>query len=549
VAKSLQRRLRVLVTAAAVGLAVWKYAPSFSGFTELDRVVFETSVRSFANPPYFVSGNGSHDQRWTLRTLSEGDSENRHEAPSVISIGDDPDGVFQSSPPSAVDYAVILRNLKRLGVRRVAIPAVMAWDESDPIALTAVDARLAEFESAVTAAPLTRGAIEEALPMPFLLASIPVEKVKGDVSSIPLVNRLAFPRTFLGSGKTLAGFSILESEPGIPALMARWKDRIVFSFPVVAALAEAGQAVDQIEVRLGSYMKLGSSGPVVPIDASGRLASPALRSGGKVIPAQAVIDAAALETTETVLIRDDRTSADQGTKGFSGSVADTFIVIRRETGLSEPKVFGRLAVSTELTLLLVLAALLAVLASTSISRLRLHFGAFAILILIAQLTVLAWGSLWLPLYPSLCSIAAGYLVAWPVRPGKLAKPDEVLEVVELDETLVTEESVGPLEVERVAGAGQLLEEPVVEPPAVPEVIAELVVSTANEAPPQKSKPIRKATAVPAKKAAKKATHTIAPDALEPAIEKPVKKVAKKATPAKKAAKKTAKKTPQPPPAE
>jgi hypothetical protein len=308
-------------------------------------------------------------------------------------------------------------------------------------------------------------------------------------------------------------------------------------------------------------MKLGSGGPVVPIDASGRLASPALRSGGKVIPAQAVIDAAALETTETVLIRDDRTSADQGTKGFSGSVADTFIVIRRETGLSEPKVFGRLAVSTELTLLLVLAALLAVLASTSISRLRLHFGAFAILILIAQLTVLTWGSLWLPLYPSLCTIAAGYLVAWPVRPGKLAKPDEALEVVELEGRLVTEESVGPLEVERVAGAGQ----PVVEPPAVPEVIAELVVLTANEAPPQKSKPIRKATAVPAKKAAKKATQTIAPDALELAIEKPVKKVAKKATPAKKTAKKTAvtsekppakkaakkaaKKTPQPPPAE
>lgn len=499
----------MLVTAAAVGLAVWKFAPAFSGFTELDRAVFETSVRTFANPPYFVSGNGSHEQPWTLRTMTGGTSAKAQEAPTVISIGDDPDGVFQTSPPSAVDYAVILRNLKRLGVRRVAIPAVMAWDESDPIALTAVDARLSEFDSAVTAAPLTRGARQDDLPLPFLLASIPVGNVKGDVTALPVVNRLSFPGTFLGSGRTLAGFSMLESEPGPPALMARWKDRIVFSFPVIAALADSGQSVDRIEVRLGSYMKLGPAGPVVPIDANGRLASSAVRATGKVVPAHAVIDANELEVSGTVLVRDDRTSAEQPTKAFSASVADTFTVIRRETGLASPKVFRRLSVSGELTLVAVLAAVLAVSASMSKFRLRLHFGAFAILILIVQLTTLAWGSLWLPLYPSLCAIAAGYLVAWPAR---------------------------------VAAA--------TEPSMEPEIISEIPNDPASLSPvedaPSKAVPTRKPKGVPAKKAAKKAAKKVAPVVVEPVAEKAVKKVAKKATPAKKAARKAAATSEKPP---
>ena len=488
----------MLVAAAAVGLAVWKYAPSISGFTELDRAVFETSIGSFANPPYFVSGNGSHEQPWTLRTLTSGASKSRQEAPSVISIGDDPDGVFQSSPPSAVDYAVILRNLKRLGVRRVAIPAVMAWDEPDPIALTAVDARLADFESAVTAAPLTRGAVGEDLPLPFLLASIPAEKVKGDVGSLPLVNRLAFPRTFLGSGKTLAGFSILESEPGPPALLARWKDRIVFSFPVIAALADAGEQADRIEVRLGSYLKLGPGGPVVPVDAGGRLASPGFRSSGKEIPAQSVIDATAMETTETVLIRDDRTTADPGTKQFSGSVADTFTSIRHESGLAPPKAFNRLSAVSERILLAVLVFLLTACASPSIFRLRVTFGALAVLILIAQLTALAWGPLWLPLYPSLCAIAAGYLVARPLK-GTRSAPQS----------------------REVPGNSSDAGLPV-------------VGVTSPDATTAKG--------VPARKAAKK----IAATAVEPVSAKAVKKVAKKAAPAKKTAKKAAKKSPKPP---
>lgn len=521
----------MLVTAAVVGLSAWKLVPLIPGFAELDRSVFEFSIRSFANPPFFVSGNGSHEQPWTLRTISADSTGNRKEAPTVISIGDDPDGVFQNSPPSAVDYAVILRNLNRLGVRRVAIPAVMAWDESDPIALTAVDARLADFESSVTAAPLTRGASSENLPLPFFLASIPLDRVKGDVGNLPQVNRLSFPGTFLGSGKTLAGFSLIESEPASRALLARWKDRIVFSFPVVAALAESGQKADQIEVRLGSYMKLGPGGPVVPIDAAGHLASAPVRFVGKSIPAQTVIDAGELKANGTVVIRDDRTNAEPEIRTFSESVVGTFASIRDETGLTKPKEFRRLDDAGESSLILGLSLALAVLSSTSVFRLRLIAFGVAALILIAQLSGLAWGSLWLPLYPSLCTMAAGYLGSLPIGFSRPVKA-------------VAAETAEPKEVEGFAEAGEPAQDSSSEGPSENENFPEPTLATSAEEPPAEASPVRKPRAVPAKKTAKKAAKKAAPTKGEPTQgeplpEKAVKKVAKKAAPAKKAAKKAA----------
>jgi len=489
----------VLVTAAAVGLGAWKLAPQIPGYVELDRAVFETTVKSHANPPFFVSGNGSREQPWSLRTLSSGRSSALGEVAPVISIGDDPDSVFQSSPPSAVDYAVILRNLKRLGARRVAISAVMAWDEADPIALTAVDSRLAEFDSAVTAAPLTRGAVAENLPLPFFLASIAMNRAHGDVSALPQVNRLALPGTFLGSGKTLAGFSLIESEPGPPSLVARWKDRLVFSFPVVATLAQSGNSADQIEVRLGSYLKLGPGGPVVPIDASGHAAATPGNFTAKVIPAQAVINASELESGKTVVIRDDRTAADSETTSFSGTVVNTLNSITRETGLAQTRVFQSLPVTGELGMILGVALLLAVCAVNSIPRLRLYFAVIAALVLFVQLSGHLWFSLWLPFAPSLCAIAGAWLAAGIVKPTT------------------------PLEKKAVA--------PVLIPEAPPE-------PSDVEPPAAKTKAAEKTAGVTAKKAT--------PVEAELFSEKVTKKVAKKAPPAKNAAKKTAAPTEKPP---
>jgi len=495
----------VLVTAAAVGLTVWKQAPSIPGFAEFDRTVFGFAVRAFSNPPFFVSGDGSHEQPWSLRTLTSEGSSSVKETLPVISIGDDPDGNFESSPPQAGDYAVILRNLKRLGVSRVALADQMVWSDADPYWLTALDLRLADFDSAVTTAALTRGSQPEPLPLPFYLASIPATQVKGDVAQLPQVNRVSLPGTFLGSGKTLAGFSILESEGGAPVLMARWKDRIVFSFPVIAALAEAGQKPADIEVRLGSYIKLGPGGPVVPIDANGHLASAKVKFDTKVTRMQDIIVATELESRGSVIARNDRSTADPETKLFSEGVANVTTAIIHETGLSPAKVFPRLSDPAESALLLVLSCMLFLFTTESLFRLRLAFSLVAAAILIAQIVGLGLLSVWLPLFPALSAVAAGYLVAWPAGKADKSVPNPFINDREIPEP---------------------------EPETVPASPVMEASATAEEVP---TGPAGK----PAKKAARKTAKTSTPPDSGAETPKPSRKVAKKAAPAKKAAKKTA----------
>ncbi len=484
----------MLVTAVAVGLAVWKLLPQQSDFAALDREVFEFASKAFANPPFFVSGNGSHEQPWSLRTLSSQVSSAGETSLPVISIGDDPDGVFQSSPPQAVDYAVMLRNLKRLGVKRVALADEMAWDDADPIALQALDSRLADFDSAVTCASLTRSSVAEPLPLPFFIASIPLSQVHGDVGLLAQVNRVSLPGTFLGSGKTLAGFSLIESEPGNAPLLARWKDRVVFAFPVVAALAETGGKAEQIEVRLGSYLKLGPSGPVVPIDAAGRPAVQPVKLETGSIPAATLIDATSLDSAGSVLLRNDRSASDPALKAFSDKVGSVLASISNEAGLSKPRVFPRLSASIESALLLGLSVLLFFCTTNSRFRMGLAFTAVTAAILIAQFTGLAWFSTWLPLYSTLAAVAAGYLVGWPLKPAALVeKPLIALEPVDVPE---------------------------------------------EKTPAPASKDGRKAE--------KKAAKTNAPTETPPEPPKPVSKPAKNPAPAKKAARKGAKKGPKPP---
>ncbi len=267
-----QRRLVTLLVSVAAGLGVWKWVPG----TELDRGAFTTVARSFSNGTLFVSGKGSHEDPWKLRTFSSNMGADKREAPVVVSLGDDLEGFFQSRPPAPIDLAVIFSNFQRLGAKKAASAAVLAWEKPDPIGLAALENALDGFDSLVMATPLSRGAVAEIIPPAYRRASVPVGKIRGDVSALPVVNRLPIEGVILGKDETLAGFSTLESEPEgryFP-LMARWEDRVVFSFSLLAVLQRLDLPVAGVDVRLGEFLKLGPEGPIVPIDGFGRLDMP-----------------------------------------------------------------------------------------------------------------------------------------------------------------------------------------------------------------------------------------------------------------------------------
>jgi len=426
---TIARRILVLLASTGAGFSVWRLAPATPEFRLLDRAAFTAVAGASCNPPLFVSGEGTRGQPWTLRTVAANGAKSKRgpAAPAVVAIGDDPERVFQSSPLSQVDYAVILKNLQRLGVKRAALGVVMAWGESDPLARAALDRQMGGFESLVTATPLTRGATSEPVPGAFLRASLPLDRVRGNAALLPVVNRLPVPGTVLGDGRELAGFTELESEApsGALPLLARWDDRVVLAFPLVALLADRGLSVDDLDVRLGHALQLGKDGPLVPLDAFGRFAAGAAKfPPAPSIAAESLIDASAMPAGAPVVVRDDRRVADASVKRFSAALVPALQSLAASTGVSAPRPFARLSELGESLFLSGIVWFQVLLAAGGPFRRHVSLLLCAGLLVAAQFAVAGLADVWLPGLAGLAAVLAGWLVSWPPRERKPAPVDE-----------------------------------------------------------------------------------------------------------------------------
>jgi hypothetical protein len=428
VAGPFHRRFRIALAAGAVSLAAWAWIPG----TSLDRAAFNTVCRAFTNPPYFISGGGSHASPWSLRGFTTGKRVDPEKAPVVISLGDDPNNIFQASPQSPLDLAVVLSNFQRHGVKRPAIAAVLAWDNPDVMSLSSLEAKLGSFESITMAAPLARGAVPELIPAPFRRASISSEKVAGDITALPIVNRLSVSGAILGGENCAAGFQSIDSEKpgGPPALLARWEDRVVFAFPLVAAMQYLTIAPDELEVKLGEWVKLGKNGPTVPIDKFGRLTSPMPRVEPRTtIKAEDLIDAAPgiLPDSERamVVLRDDHSAADSATKSFSNLLTPMLSAITFDGGLGDPVAFRRPPASKEWMFLGVNLLLLAWISGRSRFQQTVGFLTISGLVLIAQWLGAGAANCWLPGIAALGgTLAAGLFARFlPVAAPVVSAPE------------------------------------------------------------------------------------------------------------------------------
>jgi hypothetical protein len=414
VAGTFKRRFLVLLGAAVAATACWFVLPG----TAIDRAAFTGVARAFANPPFFITGNGRHDSPWNLRTFAAKTLTDPRQAPVMVSLGDDPDGFFQSSPPSPIDLAVVLTNFQRLGAKRAATAAVLAWSAPDPIGLAALDKAIRSFDSLVMAAPLSRGSVPEQMPPAFRKASIPLASIHGDPAALPVVNRIPLPGVILGGDNTRAGFQVLDAEPAskFAPLLARWEDRVVFAFPLLTVLQQRGLTVDGVEVRLGEYLKCGPDGPTVPIDRYGRLAMPLKPLAARAkIPAEAVIDGGDTllpkDPAGPVVLRDDRSAAEPATRAFSKQLPALIAALASDTSLAPTRDYPRPPARVELTALAALAIILAALCSLPAFPRRAAFLTITGACLTAQCLAAGSASLWLPGLPALAAILTAWLLA------------------------------------------------------------------------------------------------------------------------------------------
>lgn len=417
------------ILCAAAALLAWAVLPG----TLIDRGLFSLTLRAFADAPYFTSGNGKPDSPHTLHTLK------RQAAPpadplTAIAITDDPDRVFQATPPSPVDCAIILKNLRRLGRDSVAIGMPLAWPEPDVISLMALDQQLDALPSLVTSAPLSRGPVPSPVPPAFRRASIPASEIHGNSLQIPLVNRVSIPDVVLGNSTSLAGFTTLESEPdgGLPHLLARWDDRLVFSFTLLAALADRNVPPAKVRIRLGNYISLGEDGPFIPIDGFGRLAfKPPSSDGSASIPAESLINAPADLLADrragTVLIRNGMSASDEGSLRFSDFLVPTVSMLADPSGTSASRAFNRIPRLAELLLIVSLVSLLHGLGSFHATGGRPALAVLAGVFLILHFVVVPGTGIWPPTLPALAAVMA----AMPFAATRKAFPvrEETAEII------------------------------------------------------------------------------------------------------------------------
>ena len=405
--------------AAAVVILMALVSGVFVPGSWLDGLVFRWMAGMVDGQTVWVGGEGSHEDPWKLRVLIGEADDPSDAAPVMVWVGEDPDGIFQASPPSPVDYAVIFSNMSRLGVRHAACAVVLAWDEPDMIGLLALEKTLGGFESMVMAAPVSRGAVGQALPQSFRRASLPLDVVAGDVKGLPLVNRVPVADVWLGGEKTLAGFSVVESEEdgGQPFVCARWDDRVVLSFALCAVVARLGVRVEAVEVRLGEYVRIGKDGPMVPIDERGRLRAGVLEMKGAVDrPAEGLIDAKE-GLADAVVLADGRGLADAEVRRFSRNLAGEVAAVAGEAGLSDLRRYVRMPVVVEWLATGLVAIVLAALFWLPVSRARLVLAVFMAIVVMGagvQVLVFLWAMKWLP--------GAGWVVPACVAGGVLWWP-------------------------------------------------------------------------------------------------------------------------------
>jgi len=409
------RHLLILLPPSIAALLAWIYLPG----TVMDASFFSTSSKVIAKPPFFITGNGKQETPHTLRTLRSA-ANLITEQPISITITDDPEQIFQSSPPSPIDYAVILKNISRLGSKSVSISTPLAWQEADMISLLALDRQLDAYPSPITSAPLTRSPVPSPIPPAFRRASIPITSIdKGEITSFPIINRISIPNVVLGNKTSLAGFSILESEvlTQNSHLIARWDDRIVFSFLLLTALDHFGKKIDEITIKPDQYISLSNSGPYIPIDSYGRLkmhAEPIPRQNQNPIPATDLIDAPddliAHQLPRPIVLTNSLSSIDESERLYSESIVSTIATLCHPEGTTYNRSFPRFPWISEILFLASLNCMLFSIFTIFSAHRRFCLTGFLVLILASHFIIFTTINHWPPTLPAIIAVLITFLM-------------------------------------------------------------------------------------------------------------------------------------------
>ena len=202
------------------------------------------------------------------------------EPPSVtlLRISNSENSIFQEWPPSPIDYAIILKNLKEYGAKLVAIEPIMAWNNADEGLLETLRTASLKYNKG----ELLMGSVfqmDQSVSTSnnqFINLLDPISNITGDIKGVPgftIIDPLPDRRlTSIGIPFGFTSIDMTEqdktSHPLKVPLLGRIKELVVPSFTLKAIMMEQGIGSNEVTIDLGDKIVF-ASGTTIPIDTQG----------------------------------------------------------------------------------------------------------------------------------------------------------------------------------------------------------------------------------------------------------------------------------------
>ena len=273
--QDLKSRLFIAALAMGVGCGALYLSKTTTWLKKLD-ASFVMIALSYQSGGQFVHQLDAQSDVITINSVSKAQGQTNQV--QSIQITDDPDKIFESSPPSALDYAIILTSLHKRGYKEVILTTSLNWDQQLGLETQGLGRQLAMFSRSAIALPVTRVASPQSLPDILRRSLIPMSRVSGNHRQLPFINYAPISIHADGGKHTLAGFSEVENIPpakGHIPLLAYWQDEgLIPSIDLLTIMTAYKLNPSDLTVDCGRHIRLGKKGPLIPIDEFGQTPVP-----------------------------------------------------------------------------------------------------------------------------------------------------------------------------------------------------------------------------------------------------------------------------------
>ena len=342
--------------------------------------------------------------------------------------------LFDEKVPKPSEYAVLLAKLHKAGARELASTQGFSWPNAVELELRALDGSLRPFENILLPIEITEVPQPSSSPVWLQQSLLAPETLQGDASGLPLMNQVAVPSSVSARSDLRFAFPDFGSRdlqyraPGRLPLVTRWEGHYLPSWPLSLAMLMEGVALDEVIIEPGRHLRIGSEGPVIPLDGFGRAKLEKAQAAPKELDLLAAKFLFPLDESEFPKLANGVVLLDATDQNAARQSHQLITAAHTLRGFPRPgkiEKFRRLSLVWEIFIHLeiVLVGLIAL-------YLRPFFQLIAWAVLIAGLIFFAlgllnWHGLWMPILPLLMAIVVawcliGYLqqVAHPARAKK-----------------------------------------------------------------------------------------------------------------------------------